>query len=1267
MNGLTVCQTKALPSACGRPRGWWGVIVSVMILCSLMMGSLPRSSSAATYYLKPDTGLDSNNGTFAAPWKTMLRVRNSGASPAVVAGDTINVIGGTYTSTQYKGESASTIPLWTQSNPLGTSNNPIIIQANPGDTVVFDGEFNAGVYWMLFRASASYGGHYIIVRNLTFHHFKGAAIGFGINGVVQSHHFAVVNCIFQNFTSNQAGAISHNTADNAIYRNNRILNIGDPSLGGDGIPDGQHGFYISHDSHNIVFDQNYLETISGFGVHGYGGFTGAGSANWIVRKNTIVNTWQGTLTYAADTHSNIYTYHNTFYNNTNPFPALGNNPNCLSTPNHCSMVTTHGGGSFSNMVLQNNIGLGYETQAAVWVDSVTPYIFSPMDYNLWYNQLTTTSVYKWNNTLYDLPGFKTATPGTQEDHAINNFPAFTDVPARNFTLTSGSPARNSGTPLTTAVGAGTSATALTVVDSKYFTDGYGISTSILPGDTIQVGSVTTTITGISGNVLTISPAISWLNGAAVSLPWYGTAPDMGALEFVETPRPTVYYLKPDSGLDTNNGSTPSTPWKTMDKAKVSLQAGDTLNVLQGTYTQPQYQIAPTPVWDQTMSLGAPDTPIIIQAAPGAAPVFDGLYDASWMTFAASASYGGHYIVVKGLTFQHFNGSALIFAGSSASTPVHHVGVVNNTFKDFISNFGGPVKTINTHHLLVQGNRFTNIGDNTLGGDASPEWQQALYLQDNTSNLVVDGNYIEKISGYGLGAYGRFTAGSVSSNWIVRKNTIVNTFTGGLWLAGDSFTNTYLYHNTFYNEQVPFASRGSTSHAAFLTTQPYGGVAYTNLVVLNNIGLGYEVQAPTWTEAVTLPWGTMDYNLWVNQLTPTSVYRWNGVNYTLAGFQTATPGTQEDHSLNTSPLFLDAPGRNFGLQVTSPAKNTAAFLTTTTNSGSSSTALTVGDTNFFFDGYHLGAGLSGDTIRIGAQLVQIASVNSATSLTLTAPATWASGAAVSLPYNDTNPDMGALEYVPVLPATIGGVELDGVDDYVTVGTSAAYQCANATCTLMGWFRSSGGGANSGAGYLFAKRSLGGDVGGYFLRVDAAGTLTGRTYDSAGGPNTNKSTAATTAKDGNWHCFAMVFTTNTAAFAGNNLTLYYDGVLDTVNNGTGSTAYDTTTNPLVFGALSDFDSSGWLNGNLDDVRFYPSGLSAENIARYCSARVKFGGYGFGTLLSYWPFNQCAEGASGDTLAFPDVNKGGSAATGVDGANNTGVTCHGTNRMSYPASVE
>src|SRR5215510_3640353 len=118
----------------------------VFTLVAIVVALFSDRVFAATYYLNPATGNDSNPGTQGSPWKTLNKVAS-----ATGPGDVVNILGGTYTPSQYTTDGSWVV--WYQNGALGSAGNPIIIQANPGDTVIFDGQFQPR--WLDFATKAS--------------------------------------------------------------------------------------------------------------------------------------------------------------------------------------------------------------------------------------------------------------------------------------------------------------------------------------------------------------------------------------------------------------------------------------------------------------------------------------------------------------------------------------------------------------------------------------------------------------------------------------------------------------------------------------------------------------------------------------------------------------------------------------------------------------------------------------------------------------------------------------------------------------------------------------------------------------------------------------------------------------------------------------------------------------------------------------------------------------------------------------------------------
>jgi len=109
-------------------------------------------------------------------------------------------------------------------------------------------------------------------------------------------------------------------------------------------------------------------------------------------------------------------------------------------------------------------------------------------------------------------------------------PKFVDLANRDFRLQSSSPCIDAGTFITTATSAG-SGTQLPVADARLFVDGFGIA----EGDAIQLKGQTQVakITSINygTNTLTLDRTLTWTQGQGVSVPYVGSAPDIGALEY----------------------------------------------------------------------------------------------------------------------------------------------------------------------------------------------------------------------------------------------------------------------------------------------------------------------------------------------------------------------------------------------------------------------------------------------------------------------------------------------------------------------------------------------------------------------------------------------------------------------------------------------------------------------------------------------------------------------------------------------------------------
>jgi hypothetical protein len=110
-------------------------------------------------------------------------------------------------------------------------------------------------------------------------------------------------------------------------------------------------------------------------------------------------------------------------------------------------------------------------------------------------------------------------------------PQFLNAAADDYRLKEGSPCVSAGEPLTQASADGTGRK-MAVDDARWFYDGFGIPGE--QGDLVFVGDAKTQArivkADIEGNTLTLDRDLSWKQGDEVSLPYTGSAPDLGAYE-----------------------------------------------------------------------------------------------------------------------------------------------------------------------------------------------------------------------------------------------------------------------------------------------------------------------------------------------------------------------------------------------------------------------------------------------------------------------------------------------------------------------------------------------------------------------------------------------------------------------------------------------------------------------------------------------------------------------------------------------------------------
>jgi hypothetical protein len=143
------------------------------------------------------------------------------------------------------------------------------------------------------------------------------------------------------------------------------------------------------------------------------------------------------------------------------------------------------------------------------------------DFNDFFN--TRPLTVEWNQNQMDWAAYLTASG--QDSHSLTIAPIFADPETFDFSLQSTSPLIGKGSILARTTNAG-SGDMVPVTDAGFFSDGFGIGS----GDPVVIGNNRASIISIdySNRSIRVDRVIRWNKNDAISFPFVGAAPDMGA-------------------------------------------------------------------------------------------------------------------------------------------------------------------------------------------------------------------------------------------------------------------------------------------------------------------------------------------------------------------------------------------------------------------------------------------------------------------------------------------------------------------------------------------------------------------------------------------------------------------------------------------------------------------------------------------------------------------------------------------------------------------
>lgn len=507
---------------------------------------------SAQYYVSK-AGDDANPGTKSSPWKSLSKANNK-----VQPGDIVFIRGGEYQEVLRPGRSGSqdayiTYRAYPGEKPVLT-NSPgkTAIVLDNRDYIAIEGIFVDGkkpyTSANLTKFVSMIDANYNIIRDSNFKY----ALGWNaveISG--SSHHNRILN--------NRMSDVGGWGVDDGTRHKGDIIRILDNAkfnlVQGNHLTRGGHNLIAVAGSYNVIrnnhldnswgSDKGYraVELTASSSGRGYNvlednvivnskrssfGFPMAMKAegtNQIVRRNLLMSNSQEVISAVTrdgvPVSKNAKIYHNVIYNNGGPGLRLS---------------SFDGGANVDGNVFKNNILLGnrkdprsgaYDVELLIDVSLKKNIVEGnalvkrdPTDARIRVSGVGTNSV-KWfqnnhpNNfrgNIEALPDFVSPDPRKPED----------------FELNAGSPLIDKGMFLTKTRAAGSGNT-VPVADAGYFTDGFGM----VEGDYVQIGQnrpVRIKKVNYSTNELVLEEAVGFGNGDGVSLPYNGSAPDIGMHE-----------------------------------------------------------------------------------------------------------------------------------------------------------------------------------------------------------------------------------------------------------------------------------------------------------------------------------------------------------------------------------------------------------------------------------------------------------------------------------------------------------------------------------------------------------------------------------------------------------------------------------------------------------------------------------------------------------------------------------------------------------------
>jgi hypothetical protein len=481
---------------------------------------------------------------------------------------------------------------------------------------------------------------------------------------------------------------------------------------------------------------------------------------------------------------------------------------------------------------------------------------------------------------------------------------------------------------------------------------------------------------------------------------------------------STFYVSP-TGNDSRTAiqaMNRSTPWKTLQKAASILNAGDSLIVTAGTYSESAIAFT---------NSGKAGKWITVMGETGTRPEITG-----------SGQYG---ILIKGqlsspFTKSYFHIKNLAFHGyQQDGVSVYYADYV--FLDDIVSydNGNSGLNTVGSNHVFIQDcelhhNGWKSDGDSGWGDGASVNNRELLETSIQWFSIlrrnVMYANWQKRAGSYWDGNGFTWDLSGTGGNHLMSRNIFYNN--GGSGCLNDNTGNMSMVHNVLFRNMAD-TNRCQNMAELYLTDQwVHNTILKNNIIYARKRTVKYDQICPIILDNADNQTGEkMENNLvWSENGSATEIY-WLGFmaisewkRRFAATTLTGDPGFVSSpfdwkktsyHGLEW--IAMDDALYDFRLKKESACIDQGAFLTRTASAGTGTT-VSLESARPLTDGFGITG--QGDVVQIGSEknltVMAVDYINNR--IVVDRSITWKLGDGVSYPYNGQNPDVGAFEYEPL---------------------------------------------------------------------------------------------------------------------------------------------------------------------------------------------------------------------------------------------------------------